>query len=1170
MRTFLSLLACLIVGLLPAQVNYSFKAFTGSYSNLSTTNSIPTILSDDALSGLIPIGFTFNYNGTGYTKVKVSSNGWVTFDTVTTSSNLTNSLTSGLPRPIIAPLWDDLDGSSGSAYYLTTGTTPNRVFTVEMRNWEWNYSASSASISIQVKLFEGSNKIQFVYRQETGSVNSPSASIGLTALNTGAGNFISLTNSGAAPGVSTTIETNNISTRPATNQVYEFSPLTCIGPGNFAVTKVNATTSNVSFTSINVGDTFYLEYGVQGFTRGTGTVVSDTSKASGIQKTVSGLLPVYYDFYVFEKCSATDTSLITGPYTLDNTPDLNYLFRAFSGTFAQVSSGNSLSSIEGDDRISGVIPIGFPFEFHGTTYHKMKASSNGWATFDTTTTSNVLTNDLSNSQSDIRPLVAPLWDDLSGSMGTASYITTGTSPNRVFTIEYLNWQWNYSASGAVISMQIKLYETSNTIQFIYKQESGSVNSPSASIGIAARATGTGKFQSLSNSSANPSVSNQVETDTISVKPASGQVYEFRPDTTGNVGVVAILSPDSGACGTNKMPVQVAIKNFGNNVQSYIPVEVRVTGANAASLSYLYTGVLLPGATDTLQVGLLSAASGGAHNILAYTNSPGETHRANDSLRVSRTFVTGLSVDLGGDTSFCLGSAFSYTLSAAAPGAAFRWQDNSTGSSFTVTGPGVYWLELTASNGCKAADTMRVTTDSLPVIHFPAISAKCLNSPAFTLNTATPTGGIYSGTGVSSGIFSPTVAGTGTHYVQYQFTDLKGCTGRDSVAVFVDTLPQVSFANPGNVCQSSTLYLLTTGAPSGGYYSGPRVSANYYVPSRIGTDTLLYIRVGANTCRDTAMAAITVVGAPVVSIAAFPPLCENSPIHTFTEGNPAGGVYTVGGIGSSAIDPDTAGIGTYSIGYAYTDSNSCSATTWRNLTIHSKPAVSVNLNHDTCLGQQLIHLSGGSPIGGTYTGNFVQSGSFDPTQSGAGVFSVMYHYTDSNSCTDSISATLEIFPNPSAVLPDSAFGCVKESVLLDAGNAGASYLWGDGQLSQTITVSVSGLQNVAVTDVNGCVSLDTCFVSISEVCVGIKESVVQHALRVFPNPTTNFLNIEADRFEINKIEIFDALGRKFFDIYVTGIIQKKYRVDTSLLSKGSYILKVTGGSEESVTAVFLKN
>ena len=212
-----------------AQVsNYSFNSSSGTYTAITGTQLIASGV-DDGNSTVLNIGFDFVYDGVTYTQFKMSSNGFISFNTGT-SSLTTNDLSTAntTSRPIIAPLWDDLDGRTTGdlsvASYEVTGSAPNRVLTVEWRNWEWNYNSANSVISFQVKLYETTNIIDFVYRQEAAAVNTGSASIGIgSATGSGAGSYLNLT-SVTTPAVSSTSSVTNINTKPATNQVYRFTP----------------------------------------------------------------------------------------------------------------------------------------------------------------------------------------------------------------------------------------------------------------------------------------------------------------------------------------------------------------------------------------------------------------------------------------------------------------------------------------------------------------------------------------------------------------------------------------------------------------------------------------------------------------------------------------------------------------------------------------------------------------------------------------------------------------------------------------------------------------------------------------------------------------------------------------------------------------------------------
>jgi hypothetical protein len=253
-----------------SQVNYSFSASSGTYTPISGTavtlvsaGVTDATAADEGYANNIPIGFTFNYNGVNYTTVHINTNGFVALGTpFTTPANgyYANNLSTGpvvvtSARPVIAPLWDDLDmdiTADNSISYSTSGTAPNRVFTVQYSNARWDYSSTVPVISFQVKFTETTNVIQFIYKQEAGAVvnTSGGASIGITAAGTGSGNFISLSNSSAAPAVSTTVSTNNIATKPATGQIYTFTPATCLAPANLQATNVTSTSATFSWNAV--------------------------------------------------------------------------------------------------------------------------------------------------------------------------------------------------------------------------------------------------------------------------------------------------------------------------------------------------------------------------------------------------------------------------------------------------------------------------------------------------------------------------------------------------------------------------------------------------------------------------------------------------------------------------------------------------------------------------------------------------------------------------------------------------------------------------------------------------------------------------------------------------------------------------------------------------------
>ncbi|UTW61400.1 T9SS type A sorting domain-containing protein [bacterium SCSIO 12741] len=292
--------------------DYSFTSTKGTYTPLSGGTQVSAIHGDSKMSASISLGFSFTYDGNTYTHVKASSNGFLQLDTTKTSSRTTNDL-NGVNEPIIAPLWDDLDGrasnSASAASYTVTGTAPNRVFTMEWLKWEWRYNSTDSVISFQAKLYETSNKIEFIYRPESAPA-TPSASVGLCGLNTGVGTFLSLNSLGANPTVSSTTEYSSLNSLPDSGRTYAFSPPTCLGVSQMRDTLPGATFMSILFnSSASVGSVYQAEWGTAGFTRGSGNSINGTTTAGSTRINLTGLTEATsYDIYIREVCAPTDTS----------------------------------------------------------------------------------------------------------------------------------------------------------------------------------------------------------------------------------------------------------------------------------------------------------------------------------------------------------------------------------------------------------------------------------------------------------------------------------------------------------------------------------------------------------------------------------------------------------------------------------------------------------------------------------------------------------------------------------------------------------------------------------------------------------------------------------------------------------------------------------------------
>jgi len=135
------------------------------FQTVSPSQATTLVLGDDQMSGMVPIGFSFSFFGTGYDSLSVSSNGYVTFNQTTAGENSTFAVNASIPDAY-APLnaimlsWFDLDPYlTGTISYGVLGEAPNRVFIVQYSQVPL-FACSQDLYTGQLQLFEGTNNIE--------------------------------------------------------------------------------------------------------------------------------------------------------------------------------------------------------------------------------------------------------------------------------------------------------------------------------------------------------------------------------------------------------------------------------------------------------------------------------------------------------------------------------------------------------------------------------------------------------------------------------------------------------------------------------------------------------------------------------------------------------------------------------------------------------------------------------------------------------------------------------------------------------------------------------------------------------------------------------------------------------------------------------------------------
>lgn len=159
-----------------------------------------------------------------------------------------------------------------------------------------------------------------------------------------------------------------------------------------------------------------------------------------------------------------------------------YTFIQTSGTYSNIGGGTILGNTSNDDEIfltdvtgsasnqtAAGFAIGFTFTYDGAIYTQFGVSNNGYIKLGNLPSFSMNCNgyygDMASTGDGL--LIGGFVNDLQGQPGSKlEYLLSGSSPNRVLTIQWKKYQ-QYGTNGDDINFQISLYETSNVVKITY-------------------------------------------------------------------------------------------------------------------------------------------------------------------------------------------------------------------------------------------------------------------------------------------------------------------------------------------------------------------------------------------------------------------------------------------------------------------------------------------------------------------------------------------------------------------------------------------------------------------------------------------------------------------------------------------------------------------------------
>ncbi len=170
-----------------------------------------------------------------------------------------------------------------------------------------------------------------------------------------------------------------------------------------------------------------------------------------------------------------------------------------------------------------------------------------------------------------------------------------------------------------------------------------------------------------------------------------------------------------------------------------------------------------------------------------------TKKTNSNCLVPCHVSAGFNID---NSIICEGDFVAYTDTSYGEPNTFNWSfpggtpnvSNDQNPVIQYNTPGDYSATLVISNSTDT-DTIIMTNlikvNPLPIVNFDLNTICCLSTPQFNIDFGNPSGGTYVGDGINLTLFSPNIAGIGTHIINYIYTDSNSCMNADTTTITVE-------------------------------------------------------------------------------------------------------------------------------------------------------------------------------------------------------------------------------------------------------------------------------------------------------------------------------------------------------------------------------------------------
>lgn len=410
------------------------------------------------------------------------------------------------------------------------------------------------------------------------------------------------------------------------------------------------------------------------------------------------------------------------------------------------------------------------------------------------------------------------------------------------------------------------------------------------------------------------------------------------------------------------------------------------------------------------------------------------------------------VDLGNDTSFCLGDSLAIGITNTS-GSTYAWNTGDSVSLIWATTADTFELTVTDNIGCINQDTLIVNENDLPLFNLINDTIACFGDTVILYPDSMHTSWNYLWSNSNS---SDSLAVSQTGNYTLSITDTNNCQHIDSTALQFNAMPQLNLGTDTLICDQDTLSI---GHSFTGYQSIWNTGDTVPTISAAQNGTFSIVVNDSIGCFVSDTIDISIQPLPAVNLGPDQVICQ----FDSTQLNAPANLNYGWSNGANSASISVSQTGTYFV--EVTDSVGCSSSDTAVIGVSPLPQPVITGNPNACTGDwvQLNVQPNGNQVLWS-NGDTVPSTEFAQAQT------AWVQLTNANGCSNRDSILINFYPLPQPNLGSDTSICL-DSLTLFPGSF-SSYNWSTGGSSAQETVYATNLYVVTVTSTQNCSFADS--------------------------------------------------------------------------------------------------